>query len=326
MSSDKVNYSQSGEFLGHEKEVYFTLRFDKLAYEDFGFESSLCFQSDCFDPKLPIQHYKNRYYQRQSFPEKEEEYHFLYNSQLRLFLKRESQYGEGKFSWEQLGAVHFKGSSESFCSPTTLKQQILQGKEKLNFPQELTFFGEKYQLQDLDFEINYGLDARNDFGFTKKYEQLFVNAEEAEKVISEDIQKDLLIYGNYIFSFPDAPQVKLNYSNLRFPQTPQALYFSKAELQLNQSGDLISLPQTRQLYCDLRLEDRNQTICGKREREEPKTLEGAMIFEEEKEKKIDRSSAKNSRERDMLFTPALLPLFRLQKTNIPHYYFIFPAE
>lgn len=154
----------------------------------------------------------------------------------------------------------------------------------------MTFFGEKYQLQDLDIVISYGLDAKNDFGFTKNYDQPFANAEEAEKIISQEIQDSLLIYGNYIFSFADTPQIKLQYSNPRFTENPQALYFSKAELQLNQSGDLTSLSQTKELYCDLRLEDETTKICGKREREPSRTFEHLMFFDEEKEQSIDRTS------------------------------------
>lgn len=219
-----------------KEELYLTGEISHLKYDHLGFKSDLCFQSYCFDPNKPIQNYKDRYYQHFEYPERELFIDLFYNENLQLFIRSGGDFGESKLSWQITNKDYaLQASSTSFCSPTLLKQKILKGKENLNFPQYLTFFGEKYSLQDLDFSESYLLNARNQYGYVDYIDELFDSPQQAEAIISEKIKKELKIFNTYIFRFANYPNIMLVYSNMHLPANPEAIIFSKTDFNLNQS-------------------------------------------------------------------------------------------
>lgn len=313
----------------YKQETHLEITINKLSYEDFNLDPNLCFENECFDPNLPIYNYKNRYSQSRENPAEEASTTLLYNPHLKLFLKQENLFMQSRLSRKTKNTDHQRsGLLESTCGPSSLTQNILTGENTLQVPQTLTIYWETYTLQPLNKNIIYGVDAQTDKKFTQKFSQLFADAAEAEAYITQQIQDQLLIYGNYILSFMQYPNLYLTYSNLNFLENPQAIYYSETPLTLNNSWELENIQQTIDLYCDLRLDSDDNTLCQQNTQKGARTFEGMVFFDEWKEEKIEGNwnFRPNPRYSKRTFFEQASPIFRLKKSKNQNYYFVYPAD
>lgn len=235
----------------------FALTGEQIIYKNINDIPRACEHGVCFDQNTPIQFYKGRYYQktiqdRQSIEmDGEKDEILLYQEELNLRI---------------LYRIHFEGEHIDFFIDNTnesvemerndycLHKEIQQKENKktdFQIPETLTFFGETYQLQELQNTINVDLTTSNEYGYVEIIKDLFKNPEEAEKIITTSIMKTNQIYNTYLLKFEKYPNLFFAYSNTTQTQNAQAILKSDESFNLDEKGNLMDINQTISVLCNL---------------------------------------------------------------------------
>ncbi len=304
------------------------INFEEIKLEHLWYDPNLCLDWICFEKDLPIYEYKNRYIQQMVIENDDDEFSkiVMYNKNLNLIISIQNNFMETETDWSWENGDYTIGQNIfSACLTLNIKQNI-SGDLDFYVPKNLTIFGEEYQLQDINNKLDLWNNAQNDYGFITSIYNIFGDAQDAEKKITESIKDKNLIYNTYIIRFADNPNLRFTYSNTNWSKNSEAVYFSDEKIPTDDKWNIVDIEWTKKIMCELWHWREFGKEFGENCEEYGKSFWLMVFFDDEKASKINKSQWERVWESYYVLDENVVPIYKIKESNMSNYYFIFPAE